>query len=369
MIIGTFKELKPGESRVVLTPTEVSELTKNGHTVLIGAGTGEIAGFADEEYASAGATIKSGMEEIYAEAEMIVKVKEILPEEYDLLRKDQIIFTCIHPAANREEVDVLLSKRVIAFTAEDTHQFGSPNGEVAGKLGALWGAHYLLSVNGGMGKLVCGIGGVPGISALVIGGGIVGRSAAGVLSALGAHVTMMDVNIGVLRETQYVLPKGVDTMFSSQSNIRKVLPHVDLVLNCVKWPKHRSDHLITREMLKLMRKKSVIVDISADVGGAIETYRPTTYDEPTYVVDDVIHFGVDNIPGAAPHTTSIAYAASVFSHIQSIAEHGPEEAARRNPYLRRGLTTYKGVLTHEETALIQKRERTLSEEILGIGTR
>lgn len=366
MIIGTFKELKSGESRVVLTPTEVAELTKNGHTVLIGTGTGELAGFSDEEYMEAGAAIRESMEQVYAQSDMIVKVKELLPEEYDLLRKNQIIFTCIHPAANRELVDVLINKEVIAFTAEDTHQFGSPNGEVAGKLGALWGAHYLLSVNGGMGKLVCGIGGVPGIQALVIGGGIVGRSATSVLASLGAHVTMMDVNIGVLREAQYLLPKGVDTMFSSQSNIRKVLPHVDLVLNCVKWPKQRTDHLITRDMLKLMRKKSVIVDISADVGGAIETYRPTTYDQPTYVVDDVIHFGVDNIPGAAPHTTSIAYAASVFPHIKSIADHGPEEAARRNAYLRRGLTTYKGIVTHEETSLIQQRERIQAESVLGV---
>ncbi|MED1873555.1 alanine dehydrogenase [Brevibacillus borstelensis] len=366
MIIGTFKELKPGESRVVLTPTEVAELTGGGHTVLIGKGTGENAGFPDQSYAEAGAELRDGMEEIYAEAELIVKVKEILPEEYHLLREGQILFTCLHPAANREEVNVLLDKKVIAFTAEDTHQYGSPNGEVAGKLGALWGAHYLLSVNGGMGKLVGGIGGVPGIQALVIGAGIVGRSAANVLSSLGARVTMMDVNIGVLREAQYLLPKGVDTMFSNRSNIRQVLPHVDLVMNCVKWPKHRKDHLITREMLQLMRKKAVIVDISADVGGAVETYRPTTYEEPVYEVDGIIHFGVDNIPGAAPHTTSIAYAASVFPHIKSIADHGADEAARRNPYLRRGLTSYKGILTHEETALIQQRERTTAEELLGL---
>lgn len=364
MIIGTFKELKSGESRVVLTPTEVAELSGGGHAVLVGKGTGEAAGFSDDDYASAGAHLRESMEQIYAEAELIVKVKEILPEEYELLREGQILFTCLHPAANREEVDVLLGKKVIAFTAEDTHQYGSPNGEVAGKLGALWGAHYLLSVNGGMGKLVCGIGGVPGIRALVIGAGIVGRSAANVLSSLGAHVTMMDVNIGVLREAQYLLPKGVDTMFSNQHNIREMLPHTDLVMNCVKWPKQRTDHLITRDMLKLMRKQSVIVDVSADVGGAIETYQPTTYENPTYVVDDIIHFGVDNIPGAAPHTTSIAYAASVFTHIKSIADLGPEEAARRNAFLRRGLTSYKGILTHEETALIQKRERTKAEEVL-----
>jgi len=366
MIIGTFKECKQGESRVVLTPNEVSELTAGGHTVLVGKGTGENAGFPDESYVEAGAVLKESMEEIYADAELIVKVKEILPEEYDLLREGQIIFTCLHPAANREEVDVLLDKKVVAFTAEDTHQFGSPNGEVAGKLGALWGAHYLLSVNGGMGKLVGGIGGAPGIQALVIGAGIVGRSAANVLSSLGARVTMMDVNIGVLRDAQYLLPKGIDTMFSNQSNIRQLLPHVDLVINCVKWPKQRKDHLITRDMLKLMRKKAVIIDISADVGGAIETYRPTTYEDPVYEVDGIIHFGVDNIPGAAPHTTSIAYAASVFAHIQSIADHGPEEAARRNPYLRRGLTAYKGILTHEETALIQQRERVSAEKLLGV---
>lgn len=366
MIIGTFKERKPGESRVVLTPVEVAELIEDGHMVLIEKNAGLQAGFSDEDYVQAGAALRGNMEEIYNEAELIVKVKEVLPEEYELLRENQLIFACLHPAANREEVDVLLEKKVISFTAEDTHRYGSPNGEVAGKLGALMGSYHLLSTNGGIGKLVGGIGGAPGIRALVIGAGIVGKSAVDVLSSLGAQVTLMDINIGALREAQYLFPKNVSTAFSNSKNIAKMLPETDLVLNCVKWPKHRKDHLITREMLKLMQKGSVIVDISADVGGAIETYRPTTHDNPTYVEEGVIHFGVDNIPGAAPHTASVAYAASVLQHIRNISSLGAEEAARRDPYLRRSLTTYKGILTHEETSEIQNRERVLPENVLGL---
>lgn len=366
MIIGTFKELKPGESRVVVTPIEVAELVREGHVVLVGKGTGVQAGFSDEEYVKAGASLKDTKEEVYKEAEFIVKVKEIFPEEYPLLEENQIIFTCLHPAANPEEVDVLLEKQVISFTAEDTHQYGSPNCEVAGKLGAIMGAYHLLSINGGMGKLVSGVGGVPGIRALVIGAGIVGKSAADVLASLGAQVTLMDINIGTLRDVQYLLPKSVSTAFSNQTTIKKLLPEIDIVFNCVKWPKQRKDHLITRSMLKSMQKGSVIVDISADVGGAIETFRPTTYENPTYVEEGVIHFGVDNIPGAAPHTTSIAYAASVLPHIKSIARHGAAEAARRSEYLRRGLTTFKGILTHEETSKIQQREWIKPELLLNM---
>lgn len=366
MILGVLKDIKPGESRVIMTPIEAADLCANGHKVFIQSQAGALAGFEDEEYVMAGAEVKGTMEEIYAASDMVAKVKEITPQEYGLMREGQIIFTCIHPAANREEVDALLEKKVIAFTAEDTHRYGSPNCEVAGKLGALMGVYQLLSIHGGSGKLICGIGGAPAANVIILGAGIVGKGATEVLCALGANITLMDVNVGVLRIAQQIFPKNVQTAFSNQENIKKLLPKTDLIVNCVKWPKHRKDHLVTKEMLKQMRKGSVIVDISADVGGAIETYRPTTHENPTYVVDGVVHYGVDNIPGAVPHTTSVAYAATVLPHFRSILNDGVKEACRKDGYLRRSLTAYKGVLTHEETSLIQKREWIRPEEILGL---
>ncbi|MCG8485529.1 MAG: alanine dehydrogenase [Clostridia bacterium] len=366
MKIGLLKDIKPGESRTIMTPIEVQELVNNGHQVFIQSNAGANAGFYNEDYQEAGGEIRASMEEIYSECDLVTKVKEFTPKEYNLIRENQIVFTCIHPAANKEEVDALLKSRCIAFTAEDSHRYGSPNCEVAGKLGALMGVFHMLSTNGGSGKLICGIGGAPSAKVLIMGAGIVGKSAAHILASLGASITLMDINIGVLRDCEDIFPKNVQTAFSNQSNIKNLLPNTDLVINCVKWPKHRNDHLITKDMLKLMKKGSVIVDISADVGGAIETYRATTHNNPTYVVNDVIHYGVDNIPGAAPHTTSIAYSASMLPHFKAIADYGVEEACKKDGYLRRSLTAYKGILTHEETGVIQNRTWETPEKVLGL---
>lgn len=366
MIIGVLKEVKTGESRVILTPIEVSELCNNGHDVLVQSNAGYNAGFLDVDYERAGAKIRKTMKEIYFESDLVAKVKEVTPQEYPLLRENQIIFACIHPAANPEEVEALLKKKVIAFTAEDTHRYGSPNCEIAGKLGALMGVHYLLSIYGGSGKLICGIGGAAGANALVLGAGIVGKAATDIVASLGANVTLMDINIGVLRSCKELFPKNVNTVFSNQKNIQNLLPSIDLVINCVKWPKHRKDHLITKDMLKLMRRGSVIVDVSADVGGAIETYRPTTHENPIYEIDGVLHYGVDNIPGAVPHTASTAYGASILKHIEALADRGVVEACKKDGYLRRSLTVYKGILTHEETSVIQNRPRTTPEETLSL---
>ncbi|MBP2666110.1 MAG: alanine dehydrogenase [Firmicutes bacterium] len=366
MIVGVLKENKHGEARVIMTPTGVSEFSRCGHTVLVQKNAGILSGFSNEDYVSAGAQLRDTMEEIYSECELVTKVKELFPEEYPLVRENQIMLACFHPAANREEVDVMLKSKMIGFAAEDSHRYGSPNCEVAGKLGAIMGAVCLTTVYGGCGKLIGGIGGAPGINAIVLGAGIVGKSAVEVLSSLGAKVTLMDVNVGVLRQCGEIFPKNVHTAFSNQKNIADLLPTTDLVINCVKWPKHRKDHLVTRDMLKLMQKGSVIVDISADVGGAIETYQSTSHDNPTYIVDGIVHYGVDNIPGAVPHTTSIAYAAVVLPHLLAIANEGVAEACRKDAYLRRSLVTYNGVLTHPETALIQKRERIKPEDVLGL---
>lgn len=366
MIIGILKEIKPGEFRVIATPVEVEELVSNGHELYVETNAGEVAGFYDEDYERAGAKIAKNREFIYKNCDLVMKVKEFFEEEYDLIQEGQILFACIHPAANREEVDALIEKKVIAFTAEDSHRYGSPNCEVAGKLGALMGVNYLLNNNGGMGKLVTGIAGAPGANVIVLGGGLVGNGAIDVLSSLGANVTVMDVNIGAMRTIEKTYPSNVKTMFSNKANIKTLLTTTDLIINCVKWPKHRTDHLVDKDMLKMMRKGSVIVDVSADVGGAIETYRPTTHENPVYEIDGVIHYGVDNIPGAAAQTASVAYAASVLPHIKAIANNGIKEACRADGYLRRSLTIYEGILTHEETSAIQDREWVRPEDILGL---
>lgn len=366
MKIGVLKEIKCGESRVIVTPVEAQELINDGNEVLVEKNAGYIAGFYDEEYVQIGAQIVETREAIYESCNMILKVKEFFKEEYNLLRNGQIVFACIHPASNREEVDALLKNKVIAFTAEDTHRYGSPNCEVAGKLGALMGVQYLLNSNGGRGQLISGIGGAPGANAIVLGAGIVGKGSIEILSALGAQVTVMARNVSTMRSCHDIYPANVRTMFSNQSNIRALLPTTDLVVNCVKWSKDRTDHLITREMLSLMKKGSVIVDISADLDGAIETYRPTTHEDPVYEVDGIIHYGVDNIPGAAAHTTSIAYAASVLPHIRAIANKGVREACIKDGFLRRSLTVYNGILTHKETSIIQNREWSTPEEVLDL---
>lgn len=365
MKIGLLKEIKNGEYRTILTPNEVAELILDGHELFVQSGAGAGASFEDEEYEKLGAKILSTKEEIYKISDFVTKVKEIEEEEYELLKENQIIFTCIHPAASRQEVDALLKAKVIAFTAEDTHRYGSPNCEIAGKLGVLKGAEHLLRTNGGSGQLICGAGGAPAANVLILGAGLAGRGALEIAYGLGANITVMDINVQILRNLLSDFP-GINTMISNTANIKSLLGNIDLILNCVKWPKHRKDHLIYKEMLKLMKKGSVIVDVSADIGGAIETYRHTTHENPIFIEDGIVHYGVDNIPGAASKTTTIAYAASVIEHIKSIANNGIKEACKRNGYLRRSLTVYKGTLTHEETSVIQKRDWVRPEVILGL---
>ncbi|WP_130890909.1 alanine dehydrogenase [Fusobacterium varium] len=365
MKVGLLKDIKDGEFRTIMTPNEAAELISIGAEVYVETGAGAGASFEDADYVKAGAKIAKDMKEIYATCDFVTKVKELEECEFDLLREGQIIFTCLHPAASKDEVDVLLKSKVIAFTAEDTHRYGSPNCEIAGKLGLLKGAEHLLRTNGGSGQLICGAGGAPAANVLIIGAGLAGTGALQLAYGLGANITVMDINVKILRDLIEKYP-GINTMISNSANIKALMPNLDIILNCVKWPKHRRDHLVTREMLSLMKKGSVIVDVSADVGGAIETYHHTTHENPTFVVDGIVHYGVDNIPGAASKTTSIAYAASVIEHFKSIVQNGVKEACRLNGYLRRSMTSYMGVLTHEETSAIQGREWVTPEEMLGL---
>lgn len=365
MVFGVLKDIKNGEYRVIATPSEVASVVADGHQVLVQKGAGEKAGFEDEEYVAMGAELVDTAEEMYKRSDLLAKVKEFEPCEFDMLRENQIVFTCIHPAAHPEEVQALLDKKVIAFTAEDSHRYGSPNCEAAGKQGALMGLESMLSINGGKGKFVSGLGGAPGMKVLILGGGVVGQAALSVLYALGAWVTVMDINIGTLRTLSRQYQERVNTMISTKENIAKLLPETDMVLNCVKWPKNRTDHLIDREMVRSMAKGSVIVDISNDVG-VIETFHETTHEDPRYIEEGVVHYCVSNIPGAIANSTSVAYAASVLPHFRNIMNNGVAEACRRDGFLRRSLTTYKGYLTHEETSALQNRAWIRPEDILGI---
>lgn len=365
MKFGVLKDIKVGEYRVIATPAEVSMIVGDGHEVYVQKGAGEGSGFSDEAYAKEGAKMVDTMEEIYRDCDFVAKVKEFEPCEYGLLRENQIVFTCIHPAAHPEEVQAILDSKCIAFTAEDSHRYGSPNCEAAGKAGALFGLESLLSINGGKGKFVNGLGGAPGIKALVLGGGIVGKSVASVLHSLGAWVTVMDINIGTLRDIGKQFNEEVNTMISNRYNIKKLLPEVDVVYNCVKWPKNAKEFLIDREMVRSMEKGSVIVDISNDYG-AIETFHETTHENPRYIEEGVVHYCVSNIPGAISQSTSIAYAASVLPHFRSIMNNGVAAACVKDGFLRRSLTAYKGYLTHEETSGIQGRPWIRPEDILGI---
>ncbi|MFE4042395.1 alanine dehydrogenase [Priestia sp. YIM B13490] len=366
MIFGVLKDNKVGEYRVIMTPLEVAAIKDDGHTVLVQKDAGALAGFTNEQYEKEGAEIVETTEEMYERCDFIAKVKEIEENEYKLLKKNQIIYTCIHPAAHKEQVQAILDSKCIAFTAEDSHRFGSVNCEAAGKQGALMGLQAMLTINGGKGKFVSGLAGAPGMKVLILGGGLVGRSALQVLHSLGAWCTVMDINYGTLRDIGKTYNEKVNTQLSTKQNIKKLLPETDMVINCVKWPKERKDYLIECDMLNLMEKGSVIVDISNDTDGAIESFRETTHEHPTYIENGVVHYCVSNIPGAIANSTSVAYAASVLPHIQSILNSGVKSACIKDGFLRRSLTAYKGYLTHEETSSIQNRPWIRPENVLHI---
>ena len=360
MKFGILKDIKADEYRVIATPAEVAMIARTGSDVLVQKGAGEGAGFADEAYVAAGAKLADTMEDIYATCDFVAKVKELEEREFPLIRENQIIFTCIHPAAHPAEVDALLQHKAISFAAEDSHRYGSPNCEAAGKIGAMMGLTSLMSC-----KFVNGFGGAPGIHALVIGAGTVGRACVGVLQQLGARVTVMDINIGVLRSLAQQFHESIDTMISNHYNLTKILPTVDVVYNCVRWPKNATEYMIDRSMVASMEKGSVIVDISNDYG-AIETFHETTHSNPTYIEEGVVHYCVSNIPAACGQSTSQAYAASVLPHFVSIINNGVAQACAKDGFLRRAMVTYKGYLTHEETSAIQDKPWIQPEVILGI---
>lgn len=369
MIFGLLKEVKIGEYRVTATPSEIATIVSDGHEVLVESDAGLKAGFTNKEYEKAGAEIVGLPEEMFNRADLLARVKEIEEHEYKYLREDQIIYTCIHPAASEGEVQAILDSKCIAFTAEDSHRYGSVNCEAAGKQGALMGLNSMLTTNGGKGKFASGLAGSPGVQVLILGGGLVGRSSLQVLQSLGAWCTVMDINMNTLRDIKRKYNEKVNTQFSTRENIKKILPQIDMVINSVKWPKGSTDYLISRDMLNLMEKGSVIVDISNDIPGAIESFRETTHENPTYIENGIVHYGVSNIPSAIARSVSEALSGSVLTHFRSILNLGVKEACARDGFLRRSLTAYKGYLTHEETSAVQDRPWIKPEDILEISDR
>lgn len=368
MNLGILKEIKKDEHRVICTPAEVRVIASHGHRVLAQKDCGLAAGFPDGDYISAGAHISDSAAEIFEECDLVAKVKEIEVCEYSLMRENQIVIGCLHPAAHPDEVEALLKSKCIAFTAEDSHRYGSPNCEAAGKQGALLGLESMLTVNGGKGKYVGGFAGAPRMRVLILGGGLVGEAALSVLYALGADCTVMDISIRVLRDLKYRYG-NIDTLLCSKEAIASLLPSTDMVLNCVKWQKERRDFLIDTEMLKLMERGSVLVDISGDNPGAVESSRETSHESPRYAVNGVVHCCVSNIPSAVANSSSVAYASAMLPMLLSILDRGVSETCISDGFYRRSLTAYKGYLTHEETSAIQNIPWIRPEDALGIADR
>ena len=353
MIIGIPKEIKTNENRVSLLPVGAQTLVKNGHTVLVETNAGVGSGFDDKSYQEAGAQIVKTPAEIFAKADMIMKVKEPLAAEYGLIRKGQIVFTYFHFASSRELTDAMITSRCIAIAYETVQRAdGSlplliPMSEVAGRMAPQEGAKYLEKAMGGRGILLGGVPGTEPADVAVIGGGIVGTNAAKIAAGFGAKVTILDSNLYRLRYLDDVMPKNVVTMMSNHYNILKSIRKADMVIGAVLIPGARAPHLVTRDMLKEMKPGSVIIDVSVDQGGCVETCKPTTHENPTYVIDGVVHYCVANMPGAVPFTSTVALTNATLPYAVEIANKGYEKAIATNNEIRLGLNMIDGKITYK----------------------
>jgi alanine dehydrogenase len=352
MKIGVPKEIKNNENRVGLTPAGVFELVKNQHSVFIQKGAGVGSGFFDEDYEAAGALLVSSNTEIYAVSDMIVKVKEPISEEYPLIRANQIIFTYFHFASSKELTQAMIASKAICVayeTVEDeegTLPLLTPMSEVAGRMAIQQGAKYLEKPIKGRGILLGGVPGVPPGRVLVLGAGVVGIQAAKMAAGLGAHVTILDINMKRLRYVNDVMPSHVVTEFSSEYNIRRHIKDHDLIIGAVLVTGGKAPKLITKDMLKLMNPGTVMVDVAVDQGGCFETTQPTTHENPTYIIDDVVHYCVTNMPGAVPYTSTLALTNVTLPYVLKLANLGWEKATDMNKDLYKGLNIVKGVVVY-----------------------
>ncbi len=356
MIIGVPREIKNNENMVGLTPAGAHELIKRGHKIIIETHAGAASGFRNEDYEEVGAKISLSEEEVWAKAEMIIKVKEPIEKEYQLARKDQLIFSFFHFASSQALTNAMLESGAICLAYETVEKTDKtlplliPMSEVAGRMAIQQGARYLEKPVMGRGIL---LGGVPGVSpgkVLILGAGVVGVQAAKMASGLGAHVTILDVDLQRLRYVNDVLPPHVVTMFSSEYNIRKLVANHDLIVGAVLIPGGKTPKVITRDMLKLMRPGTVIVDVSVDQGGCIETCKPTTHENPTYIVDGMLHYCVTNMPGAVPYTSTVALTNCTFPYILELADKGWKKACLDSFELLKGLNIINGEVVYREVA-------------------
>lgn len=356
MIIGVPKEIKNNENRVGLTPGGVKELVSRGHTLYVQHTAGEGTGFSDEQYISAGATILPTIEDVYAIAEMIVKVKEPIKPEYALIKKGQLLFTYFHFASEEELLHAMLKSGAICLAYETVlDKTGHlplliPMSEVAGRMAIQEGAHFMEKPMGGNGILIGGVPGVKPAKVLILGGGVVGYNAAIMASGLGADVTITDISLPRLRYLAEVLPSNVKTLHSSAHNIEEELPTTDLVIGSVLIPGAKTPHLLTRDMLKLMKKGSVVVDVAIDQGGCFETSHPTTHTEPTYEVEGIIHYCVANIPGAVARTSTLALTNATLPYAIKLADKGWKAAVAEDAGLKNGLNVVEGKITFKAVA-------------------
>jgi len=356
MVIGVPKEIKNNENRVALTPAGVTELRKHGHTVYVQVNAGEGSGFEDEEYISAGAIMLPTIEEVYGIAEMIMKVKEPIASEYDLIKEDQLLFTYFHFASSEELTQAMLAKGAVCLAYETVERPDRslpllvPMSEVAGRMAVQEGAKYLEKPLKGRGILLGGVPGVKPANVLILGGGIVGTQAAKMAAGLGAHVTIMDVSLARLRYLSDIMPPNVQTMMSNEYNIRDMIKVCDLIVGAVLIPGAKAPHLITRDMLKLMRTGTVLVDVAVDQGGCIETCRPTTHEDPTFIIDGVVHYCVANMPGAVPYTSTLALTNATLPYALQLANKGWQQACRDNMDLQLGLNVVDGKVVYKGVA-------------------
>lgn len=356
MIIGVPKEIKNNENRVGLTPAGVAEFRKHGHDVYVQATAGLGSGFSDAEYEQAGATVLPTIEDVYAKAEMIVKVKEPIASEYPLIKENQLLFTYFHFASGEELTHAMIERKAVCL-AYETVELPSralplliPMSEVAGRMAPQEGAKYLEKPLKGRGILLGGVPGVKPAEVLVLGAGIVGTQAAKIAAGLGAKVTVMDISLNRLRELDDFMPKNVVTQYSNEYNIREAIKTADLIIGAVLIPGAKAPHLITRDMLKTMRPGTVLVDVAVDQGGCIETCRPTTHEDPTFIIDDIVHYCVANMPGAVPYTSTLALTNATLPYAVKLANLGWQEACRRDEALRLGLNVVHGKVVYKGVA-------------------
>lgn len=356
MIIGVPKEIKANENRVALTPAGALELVKRGHTVYVETNAGTGSGFEDSDYLEAGAHILGSADEVWAIAEMIMKVKEPIAEEYGRCRENQLIFTYFHFASSEELTKAMIKSGAICLAYETVETRDRqlplliPMSEVAGRMAIQEGAKYLEKPVKGRGVLLGGVPGVEPGKVLIIGGGVVGTQAAKMAAGLGAQVTILDVNLARLRYLSDVMPPNVTTLFSNEYTIRRLIQTHDLIIGAVLIPGALAPKVITRDMLKLMRPGTVIVDVAVDQGGCIETTRPTTHDHPTYIIEDVVHYCVANMPGAVPFTSTVALTNATLPYALQLANKGWERACRENHELFLGLNIVRGKVVYKGVA-------------------